>query len=407
MFCEFLKGIDFFGKLPEFYIKRKTKQVTIIGRIFTIIFIALYIIIFCYKIYRMSQRVDITFYDSYSNSDEVPNIKITESNFSLIFAVYDDYGEPFIDETIYYPKVYISDEEIEDVIFERCDLDKLGEKYKEFEGDAEIDNYYCLSEIDFTLKPFINSLRVEIFPCKNTTENNNHCETKEVIEESLNNNIFVIYFQDLMLTPLNYKSPVKERFNSLNTQIYNEMGQYLLTEMQLVRIETSTNIIGFDFLTNPKIEEFMKFDREQVIPYPGFHIGEQSTFPISIFEVLLNDKILLEKRQYIQLIDVLGEIGGLMEIIYSFFGVICSIIADFLYEKDITNNLFSFDIKNKLIIFKKVKDSLYPIEKDETIEKQIEEEPNIFPYVKKRQKIKAKLPFQMQEIKKAQLIKKM
>ena len=43
----------------------------------------------------------------------------------------------------------------------------------------------------------------------------------------------------------------------------------------------------------------MKFDREQVIPYPGFHIGEQSTFPISIFEVLLNDKILLEKRQYI------------------------------------------------------------------------------------------------------------
>ena len=355
----------------------------------------------------MSQRADITFYDSYSNSDEVPNIKITESNFSLIFAVYDDYGESFIDETIYYPKVYISDEEIEDVIFERCDLDKLGEKYKEFEGDAEIDNYYCLSEIDFTLKPFINSLRVKIFPCKNTTENNNHCETKEVIEESLNNHIFVIYFQDLMLTPLNYKSPVKERFNSLNTQIYNEMGQYLLTEIQLVRIETSTNIIGFDFLTNPKIEEFMKFDREQVIPYPGFHIGEQSTFPISIFEVLLNDKILLEKRQYIQLIDVLGEIGGLMEIIYSFFGVICSIIADFLYEKDITNNLFSFDIKNKLIIFKKVKDSLYPIEKDETIEKQIEEEPNIFPYVKKRQKIKAKWLFQMQEIKKAQLIKKM
>ena len=39
--CEFLKGIDFFGKLPEFYIKGRPKQVTIIGRIFTIIFIAL------------------------------------------------------------------------------------------------------------------------------------------------------------------------------------------------------------------------------------------------------------------------------------------------------------------------------------------------------------------------------
>ena len=137
-----------------------------------------------------------------------------------------------------------------------------------------------------------------------------------------------------MLTPLNYKNPIKERFNSLNTQIYNTLGQYLHTEMQLVKIETNTNIIGFDFLTKPKMEEFIKFDREEIIPYPGFNLGEEiKSYPVTIFEVLLNDKILLEKRQYIQLIDVLGEIGGLMEIIFSFFGLICSIISDFLYEK--------------------------------------------------------------------------
>ena len=62
--------------------------------------------------------------------------------------------------------------------------------------------------------------------------------------------------------------------------------------------------------------------------------------PVVIFELQLNDKILLEKRYYIQLIDVLGEIGGLMEIIYSFFGVICSFIVDIIYEKTITNDLF-------------------------------------------------------------------
>ena len=36
-FCDFLKGIDFFGKLPELYIKGKPKQPTIIGRAFTVI----------------------------------------------------------------------------------------------------------------------------------------------------------------------------------------------------------------------------------------------------------------------------------------------------------------------------------------------------------------------------------
>ena len=91
-FFAFLKGIDFFGKEPEFYFKGKPKQVTIIGRIFTCVYIAIYIIIFCYKLYRMTQRVDITFYDSYSNTDEIPKMNITDKNFSLIFTIYDEDG---------------------------------------------------------------------------------------------------------------------------------------------------------------------------------------------------------------------------------------------------------------------------------------------------------------------------
>ena len=63
-FCQLMKKIDFFGKVPEFYLKGKTKQVSWFGRIFTYIFIILYIVIFCYKVIRMYQRVDITFYDS-------------------------------------------------------------------------------------------------------------------------------------------------------------------------------------------------------------------------------------------------------------------------------------------------------------------------------------------------------
>ena len=100
----------------------------------------------------MSQRVDITFYDSYSNTDEISDIKMTSENFSLIFAVYDDYGEPFIDESIYYPKAYISDDEIEEIKVERCTPDKLGSKYQQLEGDSDIDNYYCLSDINYIFK---------------------------------------------------------------------------------------------------------------------------------------------------------------------------------------------------------------------------------------------------------------
>ena len=110
-FCQYIKKIDFFGKAPEFYLKGKSKLVSWFGRIFTFIFILLYIAIFCYKLIRMSQRVDITFYDSYSNTDEVPEIKITKDNFSIVFAVFDEDGNPFIDKGIYYPKAYFNGEE--------------------------------------------------------------------------------------------------------------------------------------------------------------------------------------------------------------------------------------------------------------------------------------------------------
>ena len=365
-FHEFLKGIDFFGKEPEFYFKGRPKQVTHAGRIFTFIFIIMYIIIFCYKVFRMTQRVDITFYDSYSNTDEVPKIRITNDNFTLIFAVYDEYGEPFINDQIYYPEASFEDEESIDIGIERCNPNKLTDEIKEYFKDSIIENHYCLNDINFELQPYMNSLKVAIYPCQNIDEDEDYCEPKEVIDKYLNNHLFMVYFRDIILTPLNYDTPVKERINFLNTEIYKGLGQYLHTEMQLVKIETSTNIIGFDFLTEPRTEKYIKFDYEEILPYPGYDLDDEGNtdYPAGIFEIQLNDKILLEKRYYIQLIDVLGEIGGLMEIIYSFFGVICSLIADIIYEKTVTNDLFSFNMDKKLILIKKGKEHIFKFNKE-------------------------------------------
>ena len=400
-FLEFVKRIDFFGKEPEFYIQGRPKQVSIFGRIFTYIFIFLYILIFCYKLYRMSQRVDITFYDSYSNTDEVPNIKITQDNFTLMFAILDENGEPFIDDTIYYPEAFFSDEYSEEIRIERCSPDKIGPRYREFFDDSEILDYYCLVDVNYSLVPNMNSLRISIYPCRNN-EDDDYCESQEYIENYLSNKLFLVYFQDIMLTPLDYHNPIKERINVLNTEIYKNLGQYLHTEMQLVKIETSTNIIGFDFLTKPKIEEFIKFDKEVILPFPGYNFDdEEDEYPITIFELQLNDRILLEKRYYVQLIDVLGEIGGFMEIMFSFFSMICSLIVDILYEKTLTNNLFTYNITRKTILIKKRENPIFKINKDKDtkIEEPNSSEVTIFPTKMKKNKNKKKVMIVNTEIK--------
>ena len=352
-FCRAFKKIDFFGKEPEFYLKGRSKLTSWFGRIFTYIFIILYIVIFAYKLYRMYQRVDITFYDSYSNTDEVPEIRVTQDNFSLVFAIFDGDGKPFINERIYYPTAYFNGEEQQNINIEVCNPDKINPKYIEYLKDYDISHFYCLTDIDHIFKPYINSLVVEIYPCKNEEGHTDQCDPNEDIDAALNERIFMVYFEDIILTPLNYDDPIKERINYLSSDIYKVVGQYLYTELQLVKIETSTNIIGFEFLTEPKLEEFVKFDKELSYTYPGYDLDdEENEEPSNVFEIQLNDKVLLEKRQYIKLIDVLGEIGGLMEMVDSLFTVICSVVVNILYDRKITNNLFSFNIDKKLVLIK-------------------------------------------------------
>ena len=246
----------------------------------------IYVTIFCYKLYRMTRRIDITFYDSYSNADEIPVVKISQNNFTLVFTLLDEDGDPFIDDTIYYAEAYYYDADYQEVKIEKCDPNKLSPEFLRFLEYRDIDSYFCLTHIDYELRSFMNTLRIEIFPCIDASEEDDYCETREFIESYMRNLLFMIYFEDINLTPLNFDSPVKKKINSLNTEIFTGLGQYLYSQMQVVEIETGTNMIGFDFLTEPKIQDFIKFDKEVILPFPGYDPTDvDNTYPASIFEL--------------------------------------------------------------------------------------------------------------------------
>ena len=354
---EFFKSIDFYGKLPELYLKGKTKKVTWIGRIFSIIFILIYIIFFIYKLIRLFKRVDIVFYDSVSGENEELSINITKNNFYFNFAfVNSSTYEPFLDETIYYPKGFINDKILE---IKPCTIDKVGSEYSELFKDMELDNYYCIENINYdNFMGYQDYFLIRLFPCKNSTENNNHCKPKEEIDNYLHYNYLSINLQDIQLTPLNYSSPVKHKITNVEGFIFKNIGEYVYIEMQIVNIETDTNIIGFDFFSKDKIDTFIKYDLFEFFSVPGYNLNdEDNNEPISNIEIQIKDSILTQKRNYAQLIDVLGEVGGFMEIISSFFNLISSFLVDIIYENSLINELFEFDLKNKLISIKTDKNS--------------------------------------------------
>ena len=69
-------------------------------------------------------------------------------------------------------------------------------------------------------------------------------------------------------------------------------------------------------------------------------------------QLQLTEQMISIDRTYTKLIEVLGDVGGLMEFVFSFFKLISIFITEALYEKGIVNHLFSFDIDKKVIELK-------------------------------------------------------
>ena len=50
------------------------------------------------------------------------------------------------------------------------------------------------------------------------------------------------------------------------------------------------------------------------------------------FTIKLSENMRIEKRTYTKLITILGDVGGLMEVIFTIFSTISSFSVDILYE---------------------------------------------------------------------------
>ena len=185
--CRFLKDVDMFGKEPELYYKGMSKKKSWIGRIFTILFVCIYIGLIIYKVIRMLQRYDVSFYDTFLYEDKPPSIQLSNELFYGGFALEDpNTYDSFIDEGIYYPKAYFKRTErkgddfewdIKELELERCKLEKFGSKFRDSFKKKSLNNYYCFKDMNFTLEghfsyDLYSLFFIQFFPCVNTTENN-------------------------------------------------------------------------------------------------------------------------------------------------------------------------------------------------------------------------------------------
>ena len=365
----FLHEVDLFGKEAELYYKGKNKKSALIGRIFTILYVLIYLAFFVYKLVRMLQKVDVTFYQTTAYTGEPPYIHLTNENFYGGFALSNARTlQPFIDPTIYFIDLQFRTGErinnlwnwkIQRLELEICQLEKFNPKYWDLFREKPLSNMYCPKEMDVLLQghttyDVYSYFYVGFYPCVNTSTMTN-CKPPEVIDQYLKNAYVSFKMQDIELTPQDYSSPVQLRGKEVNSPASKNLFQNINAYFQVVELETDNDIVGFEGLSNIKKEKFIKYDGPIVLSRLNDNIQYTAGQALCDVTVQLIEQVLTIKRTYPKLIEVLGDVGGLMEVFFVVFKVISSLITDILYEKSMVNNLFEFDLDKKMVLIRELR----------------------------------------------------
>ena len=381
-FFTYIKRLDKFGKRAILYYEGENKRTSWIGFVFSILYVFIYLAFFIYKLIRLLKKFDVVVYDTFAYIEKPPSINVTNDTFYFGFALEDPVSyDAFINETIYYPKAYFkegkrvggkwdwyTEREIE---LEICKTENFGKSFQDKFKNNSLNSLYCFKYMNDTLHGHFSydeysMFFIQLFPCRNSTENNNHCQSRDIIDKYLNGTYFTMQFEDIELTPQEHSNPVRPR----NQDIYFTVGKKLFQEVhifyQIVDIETDEDILGLE------LEEFKNFRKDEYLKYhSSYYMSNlieddiyrpESKESICNITIKLHDQVRIQRRTYSKIVTIWGDIGGFMDFIYIIFNLISSFPIDILYEKEIVIKLFNFDMDNRLIYVKKFPKSKIPID---------------------------------------------
>ena len=367
--CKSLEDVDLFSKSPDLYFKSKPNKSSLIGRIFTFSYAIIYAAFFVYKIIRMVLKIDVSFYENEAWTGEIPTLDLNNDHFYGGFALMNVFtGKLFIDETIYYPVATfatgIKDEsgefqwEYEDLGVEPCQLEKFGSKFRHLFVN-ELDNLYCLKNVNVRIQGHTTLDRysyfyVAFYPCVNGVNGRTNCQPEDVVRMYLHTTLLTVKMQDIELTPQIYKSPTSVRSRILSAPVMENLYNNIQAYFHIISVESDNDVVGFEALSKKDKKKFFKYD----VTFMVTSIMSEPNLPTQTGEAICNIQLQLTEqmitidRTYTKLLEVLGDVGGLMEFVFSFFRLLSIFITEALYEKSLVNNLFSFDLDKKTVELK-------------------------------------------------------
>ena len=357
-----LFSFDIYSRRISFFYNTKEKIGAIFGYILTMIYVSSTITLFLIYIIRTINRTDVKVNDSTIHAQSLPSININPDVLYFAFGLENPITlSRYIDETIYTPVIKLIKREKENGTFvtkkhiiikpKRCNVTTFGEKYQDLFVENELDNSYCLGDYNFTLSggfkyEEISYIRIEIKPCVNSSDNNNHCQPQNIIDSHLTSAYFSMHIKDIGLNPLNYSTPVIPILQNLYTTIDKSMKRDFLIYFGITEIHSDIGL--FENLIRK--QRFLQFKQFQD---PFFFMNEEqyhSGDNLVTLQIRLYEYIKIQTRTYTKVPEIFSIIGGYMKLIYTIFTIMTLLTKNIVVEKKLLNSLFNFNISQKKII---------------------------------------------------------
>ena len=358
------KDIDMYSKRIGLFYKNRGKLGSNFGFCLTMTYIFVSLGLFIFYTSQTIRRKDIKVHDSTMYRKDNVNINIDPHLFYFAFGVENPMTSTrFIDETIYYPKVTFLEkvkegsslktveEKVLDI--ERCKQEKFGEKYQKLLVQGELNDSYCINDINLTLaKGFTNDrisyIKIGIHACVNSTDNNNHCKPKEVIDAHISGTFFSLLAKDIGLDPSNYADPIIPKMQDLHTTIDKTFFRDFVLYFGLTEVQTDEGLFD-ERIHRETYMNFIKttqafYNRDEKFFYEGESMCE--------IQFQLGDDIRIQKRSFMKMTEVFAITGGYMQLISTIFKIISLLFNKISYEIKLVNSLFNIYPNEKKITLK-------------------------------------------------------
>ena len=353
---------DIYSRRISFFYNNKDKIGTLFGLILTFLYVIITLILFTFYLTKTIKRSEVKSQESTIYSQGLPSLDINPKLFYFAFGLENPItSSRFIDEQIYYPKVYFIKQTKENGILvtkekkslevERCDAKKFGKEYSHQFMEGELDNSYCIKDFNLTLfggTKYEKSsfIEIKIHPCTNSTENNSHCKPQNIIDSHLTSGYFSITIKDIGLNPLNYSFPIIPIIQILKTNVDIRMCRESLIYIGITEIDTDVGL----FVQSLKTEQYLEYRKYSqsffFMSEEEYHNGKE----IFGAQIRLEEYIHFQKREYTKMSEVFSITGGYMQLISTVLSIITIFTNNFNMEKKILNRLFNFNLKQRKII---------------------------------------------------------